>query len=54
MVVTFFSIGCLVFLSFLIGLFTFFYISSQLSHKEDINCQLETNSKIGYKRNSIK
>jgi len=54
MVVTFFSIGCLVVLSFLTGLFAFLYISCQLSQKEDISYQLETDSKIGYKRNSIK
>ncbi len=54
MVVTFFSIGCLVFLSFLTGFFTFLYISSQLSQQEEIKCEFDPERKIGYKRNTIK
>jgi hypothetical protein len=53
MIVSLFSIGCLVLLSFLTGFFTFLYISSQLNQEEEIHCQFGPESKIGYKRNSI-
>ncbi len=53
MVVTFLSIGCLICLSFFTGFFTFCYISSQLNQPEDIQCRMESESKIGYKRNII-
>lgn len=53
MIVTFFSIGCLIFLSFLTGFFTFFYISSQLKHKDNIKCNFQIEDKIGYRRSSI-
>ena len=53
MVISFFSIGCLVCFSFLTGVFTFLYISSQLNQIEKEKCEFESEIKIGYKRNSI-
>ncbi len=54
MIVTFFSIFCLICLSFLTGLFTCLYIISQLNLREDVDCKFEPEIKIGYKRSSVK
>ncbi len=54
MIVTFFSIGCLICLSFLTGLFAFAYLRSQLNYEDEKKCYFEPENKIGYKRKSIK
>jgi len=53
MVVTFFSIGCLICLSFFTGLFTCFYIITQIVENEEVECEFEPEIKIGYKRHVI-
>lgn len=56
MVVTFFSIGCLICLSFFTGLFTCLYIITQIDSKQETEYEfsLEPEFKIGYKRNAVK
>jgi len=53
MILSFFSLVCLICVSFVFGLLTCLYLISQISEGEDLNCQSEPEVKIGYKRNTI-
>ena len=53
MILSFFSLVCLICVSFVFGLLTCLYLISQISESEDLNCQSEPEVKIGYKRNTI-